>query len=56
MRKVGDHRKDWIVKAEIWDEIQKKHNILGMIDDRSQVVDFARRLGHKVYQVAPGEF
>jgi predicted kinase len=56
MRKEGDHRKDWIVKAEIWDEIQDEYNILGMIDDRSQVVDFARRLGHKVYQVAPGEF
>lgn len=56
MRKHNDNRKDWIVKAEIWAKIQKDHNILGMIDDRSQVVDFARRLNYKVFQVESGEF
>lgn len=56
IREHGDTRKDWIVKAEFWADIQKTHNIIAMYDDRTQVVDFARRLGHKVYQVAPGDF
>jgi hypothetical protein len=56
MRATGDRRKDWIVKAEMWEQIQKKYNILGMVDDRAQVVDFARRLGYKVFQVDAGEF
>jgi len=56
MRKKGDYRKDWMVKAEMWEEIQKTHNIVMMIDDRAQVVDFARRLGYKVAQVDYGEF
>lgn len=56
MRKRGDMRKDWIIKAELWSEIQKNYNILGMVDDRQQVVDFARRLGYKVYQCEYGEF
>lgn len=55
MRATGDHRKDWIVKAEMWEQIQAKYNILGMVDDRAQVVDFARRLGYKVFQVDESE-
>jgi len=56
MREKGDHRKDLIVKAEMWEKIQKDYNIIGMIDDRTQVVEFARRLGFKVYQCNEGDF
>ena len=56
MRETGDYRKDWKVKEEFWDEISKEYNIVGMIDDRSQVVDRARYLGYKVLQVDYGNF
>ncbi len=56
MRKTGDNRKDNIIKAELWREIQEKYNILAMFDDRNRVVDMARRLGYKVCQVAEGDF
>lgn len=50
-RKAGDTRPDWIVKEEMWDEIEKDYDIVAMFDDRSQVVDRARALGYKVLQV-----
>ena len=56
MRKAGDNRKDNIIKAELWREIQKNYNIIGMFDDRNRVVDMARNLGYKVMQVAEGDF
>ena len=56
MRKKGDYRKDSIVKEEIWAEIEKDYNIICMFDDRNQVVDHARSLGHTVLQVAEGDF
>lgn len=56
MRKKGDYRKDSIVKEEIWNEIEKEYNIICMFDDRNQVVDHARSLGHTVLQVAEGDF
>lgn len=56
MRKAGDVRKDNIIKAELWREIQKTYNIIAMFDDRNRVVDMARKLGYKVCQVAEGDF
>lgn len=56
MRSKGDMRPDWMVKAEMWKKIQLTYNIQCMVDDRLQVVDFARRLGYTVCQCAYGEF
>jgi len=56
MRKVGDQRADWIVKTEMWQDICKKKYIMGLIDDRNQVVYRARMLGLKVMQVENGMF
>lgn len=56
MRKAGDNRKDNIVKAELWRDIQKEYNIIAMFDDRNRVVNMARNLGYKVCQVENGDF
>jgi len=58
MREAGDSRKDAVIKAEIFDrEIRNRYNVLGVFDDRQQVVDFWRRsLGLTVFQVAEGKF
>ena len=57
MRKTGDHRKDSIVKREIFDEhIRGKYNVIAVFDDRDQVVTMWRSLGLQVFQVADGDF
>lgn len=56
MRPLNNCDKDWKIKSEFWREIQKTHNIIYMVDDRNQVVDFARRLGYDVHQVNYGNF
>lgn len=56
MRTHGDNRPDWIVKREMWEDISKRYNILFLVDDRNQVVDYARSLGLKVFQVENGNF
>ncbi len=57
MRKTGDFRKDSIIKQEIYDEnIKGKYNVLCVLDDRNQVVDFWRSIGLVCFQVAPGNF
>ncbi len=57
MRKSGDMRKDSIVKEEIYNEhIKDKFNVLLVLDDRNQVVDFWRSKGLACFQVAPGNF
>lgn len=48
--------KDCVVKKRMWDDIGKRYNIIAMFDDRNQVVDCARELGHTVMQVAYGDF
>lgn len=55
-RKDGDMRPDWMVKQEMWSEIQKFNNIIGMFDDRLQVTRRARMLGHKVFSVDYNNF
>lgn len=55
-RNLGDMRADYIVKEEMWEEICKNYHIVGMYDDRNQVVNHARKLGFTVFQVADGDF
>jgi hypothetical protein len=57
MRTVGDHRKDAVVKAEIFErEIRHRWRITAVFDDRNQVVRMWRSLGLTVFQVAEGNF
>ena len=57
MRKNGDHRPDYIVKKEIYDErIKPYYHINGVFEDRKQCVDMWRSLGLTCYQVADGNY
>lgn len=57
MRKTGDKRKDCIIKKEIFEEnIKGKYQVMGVFDDRNQVVNMWREEGLKVFQVAEGDF
>lgn len=57
MRAVGDQRKDSIVKGELFDRhIRGRYFIVGVFDDRAQVVRMWRSLGLTVFQVAEGDF
>ncbi|GIE83927.1 phosphatase domain-containing protein [Actinoplanes regularis] len=57
MRPAGDSRKDSIVKREIFDqEIRERWRVVGVFDDRQQVVRMWRALGLTVFQVAEGDF
>jgi predicted kinase len=57
MRPEGDTRKDAVVKREIFDvEIRDRWRIVGVFDDRQQVVRMWRALGLTVFQVAEGDF
>ncbi|MFC8301006.1 AAA family ATPase [Micromonospora orduensis] len=57
LRAVGDSRKDSVVKREIYDrEIRDRYRVVGVFDDRVQVVRMWRELGLTVFQVAEGDF
>ncbi|MFI7600965.1 AAA family ATPase [Actinoplanes sp. NPDC049681] len=57
MRPEGDSRKDAIVKREIFEqEIRDRWRVVGVFDDRQQVVRMWRALGLTVFQVAEGDF
>lgn len=56
MRPEGDMRKDSIVKRELLDEIAKTWNVIGVLDDRDQVVRMWREIGLPCFQVAEGAF
>ena len=57
MRALGDSRKDSIVKKEIFErEIRDNYRVVGVFDDRMQVVRMWRELGLTVFQVAEGDF
>lgn len=57
MRAAGDHRKDSVVKHELFDKnIRYTYNVLGVFDDRNQVVEMWRAIGLTVFQVADGNF
>jgi phosphoglycolate phosphatase-like HAD superfamily hydrolase len=66
MRKASDHREDHIIKGELLDEVKawlqtrrlpdSMTQILGVFEDRKQVVDMYRSKGLRVFQVAEGDF
>lgn len=57
MRAEGDSRKDSEIKMELFDKhIRGKYNVLGVFDDRNQVVDMWRSLGLTCFQVDYGFF
>ncbi|MFI6264741.1 AAA family ATPase [Micromonospora sp. NPDC051006] len=57
LRAVGDRRKDSVVKREIYErEIRGRYRVVGVFDDRMQVVRMWRALGLTVFQVADGDF
>ena len=57
MRKTDDFRKDSIIKEEIYEnQIEGQYNVLCVLDDRDQVVEFWRSRGLTCFQVAPGAF
>jgi predicted kinase len=57
MRVTGDQRRDSVVKQEIFDkEIRSRYHVVGVFDDRQQVVRMWRALGLTVFQVAEGNF
>ncbi|MEW2381792.1 AAA family ATPase [Micromonospora sp. NPDC047707] len=57
LRAVGDSRKDSIVKREIYErEVKGRYRVVGVFDDRMQVVRMWRELGLTVFQVADGDF
>lgn len=57
MRKSDDRRKDSIVKREIYmSNIKDNYNVLGVFDDRNQVVELWRDLGLTCFQVNYGDF
>jgi predicted kinase len=57
LRPDGDGRKDAVVKHEIFEsQIRHRWRIVGVFDDRQQVVRMWRALGLTVFQVAEGDF
>ena len=56
IRPKGDQRADWVVKEEMWRKISEDNYILGMFDDRLQVVRRARSLNLKVFNVEYSNF
>jgi predicted kinase len=57
MRRFGDSRQDAVVKRDIFNkEIRDHFRVVGVFDDRQQVVRMWRALGLTVFQVAEGDF
>jgi hypothetical protein len=57
MRRFGDSRQDAVVKRDIFHkEIREHFRVIGVFDDRQQVVRMWRELGLTVFQVADGDF
>ncbi len=57
IRPEGDNRKDTLIKEEIYHKhIKGNYNVIGVFDDRDQVVHMWRHLGLTVFQVNYGAF
>jgi len=56
IREENDCRKDYLIKEELWQDINSRYNIVCIYDDRDQVVHHARSLGIAVFQVDYGNF
>ena len=53
MRPQGDYRKDYLIKAEIYDRIIEHYDIVGAIDDNPAILKLWRQLGIEVVEM-PG--
>lgn len=57
MRPAGDTRKDSVVKRELLGEVESGHGpVVGVYDDRDQVVSMWREVGLPCFQVNYGDF
>ncbi len=57
MRPAGDTRRDWVVKAELFDlYVRHRYRVRLVLDDRNQVVRMWRAIGLPCFQVADGDF
>lgn len=57
MRADGDMRKDFEVKAELFDKhVRDEYNVLLCLDDRDQIVKLWRDMGLTCWQVGEGDF
>lgn len=57
MRKDNDYRADHVIKLEIYNElISDRYDVLGIFDDRDQVVKMWRSIGLPCYQVQEGDY
>lgn len=57
MRKSGDHRPDFVVKKEIYNDlIEPKHTVWFVLDDRNSVVKMWRDIGLTCLQVEEGDY
>lgn len=57
MRPAGDQRKDADVKLEMFlEHVAPSYAVLGVFDDRNQVVEMWRSIGLPCFQVADGNF
>lgn len=56
-RNDDDHRKDYVVKKEMYEEIiQPMFEVLGVFEDRTSCVNMWRKLGLPCYQVSDGNY
>jgi hypothetical protein len=57
MRKTGDRRPDFVAKKEMYvNNIEPRHNVWFVLDDRSSVVKMWRDIGLTCLQVAEGDY
>jgi hypothetical protein len=56
MRSDGDHRQDWIVKWELFDQWVDKKRVRAIIEDRDQVVQMWREKGYFCLQNKRGDY
>jgi len=56
MRPPGNTEKDSVIKKRMFDKIKDDYHIMGVFDDRNQVVEMWRSLGLTCFQVAEGNF
>ena len=57
MRASGDHRPDYELKKEIYEKhIKDRYDVIGVFEDRDQVVKMWRSLGLTCFQVADGSY
>lgn len=56
IRPAGSTEKDAIIKKGMLESVRDRYNVLGVFDDRDQVVEMWRSLGLRCFQVGYGNF